>query len=228
MNNFSICVPEVLKVTYWSDATDKYKGVGLSRKKRTFLQKLSHLDEVWTRRLCLCGDATAGGSQLMLRILCLLFEISGHGIIWFVYTAIKYLLANSLDAQAEAILLCTILLLDIIVVAPVKVVFKRKRPDVNTGKMIGTVSQIDDYAFPSGHASRAIAITLMYSLMFDLSPLGLLLWIGWAIAVCMSRVFLGRHHVIDVLVGMIMGVLVYWLLLLISKPLLQTFNLLVR
>ena len=93
--------------------------------------------------------------------------------------------------------------------------------------MIGTVSQIDDYAFPSGHASRAVAILLMYLTMFDLSSTALFLWNSWAIAVCISRVFLGRHHVIDVIVGMIMGVFVHWVLLM-SQPLLQTINLLVR
>jgi len=156
-----------------------------------------------------------------------LFEISGHGIIWFFYTAIKYIFASSEETRNEAVLLFTILLLDIAVVAPVKVVFKRQRPDLDTGKMIGTVSRIDDYAFPSGHASRAVAILLMYLIMFDLSSTALFLWNSWAIAVCISRVFLGRHHVIDVIVGMIMGVFVHWVLLM-SQPLLQTINLLVR
>lgn len=225
MNHLSICVPEFLKITYWSDATDEFKGVRLSRKKRTFLQKLSYLDEVWTKQLCLCGNPTSGW-QLMLRILCLLFEISGHGIIWFLYTAVKYFLASSAEARSEAIFLCAILILDIMVIAPVKVIFKRQRPDLDTGKMIGTVSQIDDYAFPSGHASRAIAIVLMYSTIFNVSSSAVSLWISWAIAVCVSRVFLGRHHVVDVVVGMVMGLVVYWLLLM-TQPLLQTINLLV-
>ena len=119
MNHFNICVPEVFKITYWSDATDEFKGVSLSRKRRTFLQKLFYHDEVWTRRLCLCGNPTSGW-QLILRILCLLFEISGHGIIWFFYTAIKYIFASSEETRNEAVLLFTILLLDIAVVAPVK------------------------------------------------------------------------------------------------------------
>ena len=222
MNHLSICVPEFLKITYWSDATDEFKGVRLSKKKRTFLQKIFYHDEVWTKRLCLCGNPTSGW-QLMLRILCLLFEISGHGIIWFLYTAVKYILASSAEARTEAILLCAILFLDIMVIAPVKIIFKRQRPDLDTGRMIGTVSQIDDYAFPSGHASRAIAIVLMYTMMFDLSSMAVLLWISWAMLVCISRVFLGRHHVVDVVVGMLMGMVVYWLLL-ISQPLLQTIN----
>ena len=225
MNHLSICVPEFLKITYWSDATDEFKGVRLSKKKRTFLQKLFHQDELWTERLCLCSNPTSGW-RLMLRILCLLFEVSGHGIIWFLYTAIEYCLASSKEAREEAILLCAILLLDILVIAPVKVIFKRQRPDLNTGRMIGTVSQIDEYAFPSGHASRAVAIVLMYSVMFNISSFAMSLWIGWAIAVCVSRVLLGRHHVIDVVAGMIMGVVVYWLLT-ISQPILQTITFLV-
>lgn len=221
MNHLSICVPEVLKVTYWSDATDEFKGVRLSRKRRTFLQKVSHFDEMWTKRLCLCSNPTRGW-QVMLKILCLLFEISGHGIIWFVYSAAKYIVANSAKARTEAILLFAILLLDIIVIAPVKVFFKRPRPDLDTGRMFGAVSQIDDYAFPSGHASRAVSIVVMYLTMFDLSFTAILLWITWAAFVCASRVLLGRHHVIDVAVGILMGIAVYWLLLM-SLPTLQTF-----
>ena len=225
MNHLSICVPEFLKITYWSDATDEFKGVRLSKKRRTFVQKLFYQDELWTKRLCLCSNPTSVW-QRILRILCLLFEISGHGIIWFLFTAVKYYLASSKEARGEAILLIAILILDIIVIAPVKVIFKRQRPDLNTGKMLGTVSQIDEYAFPSGHASRAVAIILMYSMMFNMSSSALSLWIGWAIAVCVSRVLLGRHHVIDVLAGIIMGMLVYWLLVL-SQPMLQTVSLLV-
>ena len=222
MNHLSICVPEFFKITYWSDATDEFKGIRLSKKKRTFLQKISYHDEMWTKRLCWCGKPT-NGWQLMLRILCLLFEISGHGIIWFFYAAIKFILADSAGARKEAILLFAILLLDIMVIAPIKVIFKRQRPDHDSGKMIAAVSHIDDYAFPSGHASRAVALTLLYLTLFNLSTTVIVLWLSWAMFVCISRIFLGRHHVVDVAVGIVMGVVVYWLLHL-SQPLLQTVN----
>lgn len=208
MNHFNICVPEVAKVTYWSDATDEFKGFTLSKNKRTFLQKVFYQDELWTSRLCFCANPT-NRWQLILRLFCLLFEISGHGIIWFLYASVKCCLTNSWD---EAVLLAVALLLDILVIAPVKVIFKRKRPDSDSGKMLGSVSQIDEYAFPSGHASRAVSLTTMYVIIFSLSPTATILWIMWAVGVCLSRVLLGRHHVIDVIVGMMVGLLVYGLL----------------
>ena len=222
MNHFNICVPEVAKVTYWSDATDEYKGITLKKNKRTVLQKVFHQDELWTSRLCVCANPS-NKWQLVLRLLCLLFEISGHGIIWFLYASMKCSLTNSWD---EAILLAMVLLLDILVIAPVKVIFKRKRPEEDSGKMLGSVSQIDEYAFPSGHASRAVSITTMYIVLFNLPPMMTSLWIMWALGVCLSRVLLGRHHVIDVIAGMIVGFLVYGLLN-ISIPFLHEANLLI-
>lgn len=67
--------------------------------------------------------------------------------------------------------------------------------------MFATVS-IDKFSFPSGHATRAIALFVFFkSLPFTLAfPI-----LVWSIAVCISRVLLGRHHVLDVFAGMIIG-----------------------
>ena len=64
---------------------------------------------------------------------------------------------------------------------------------------------VDKFSFPSGHATRATMLALLFTL---LSPLPLLLWIpflAWAAAVAVSRVLLGRHHILDVVAGVIIG-----------------------
>eukprot|EP00126_Sphaerothecum_destruens_P010783 Sdes_comp20806_c0_seq2m17160 len=84
--------------------------------------------------------------------------------------------------------------------------------------MYGTVP-VDRFSFPSGHSSRCFTIAILGSLTsFSSSSVagfaGLsapvfpshphlftgVLW-GWAFSVSLSRVCMGRHHVLDVIFG---------------------------
>ena len=106
---------------------------------------------------------------------------------------------------------------------------------------VATVKMVDKFSFPSGHATRATMLALLFTF---LSPLPLLLWcdminnftsftvqlktadtppeyylclqptallrlpfFAWALAVAVSRVLLGRHHILDVVAGVVIGVL---------------------
>ncbi len=72
--------------------------------------------------------------------------------------------------------------------------------------MFATYS-VDKFSFPSGHATRAVALALFFTSLYRL-PAPLLtvapLW-AWAAAVCGSRVLLGRHHLLDVAGGILAG-----------------------
>ena len=83
--------------------------------------------------------------------------------------------------------------------------------------MFATVS-IDNYAFPSGHATRAAMLAYFFSekVFFDGATKGLISL--WAMFVCMSRVLLGRHHVLDVLLGILIGICEYKILALYWLP----------
>lgn len=64
----------------------------------------------------------------------------------------------------------------------------------------------DKYSFPSGHASRAvlIAFTLTY-----IDPVSIFFYpplIAWVTSICVSRVLLERHYILDVLAGAGIGV----------------------
>ncbi len=104
--------------------------------------------------------------------------------------------------------LLIILLLDIILVAPLKLIFKRPRPPSNKGPIVLSVSSVDAYAFPSGHTSRAVAIAMFFCYM---PPFNVWthLWYIWAAVVAMSRIMLGRHHILDVLAGAVAGLFVF-------------------
>ena len=77
--------------------------------------------------------------------------------------------------------------------------------------MFVTVS-VDKFSFPSGHATRAIVLFLVFACLYPL-PTFLVLPIGvWSLAVSASRVLLGRHHVLDVVGGVAIGIAEYLVL----------------
>ena len=62
------------------------------------------------------------------------------------------------------------------------------------------------YGFPSGHVSAAVAF--MFGLFFFYRKKGLLVFaICWTILMCLSRMYLGRHFLADVIGGVFVGLL---------------------
>lgn len=96
------------------------------------------------------------------------------------------------------------LILDVIFVASIKAATRRRRPTIDDSFM--TIGP-DKFAFPSGHASRAFFILLFFT---ALDPLPYLFWpplFAWAVSVSLSRLLLYRHHILDVLAGITLGIL---------------------
>ncbi|KAK0587389.1 hypothetical protein LWI29_022067 [Acer saccharum] len=99
------------------------------------------------------------------------------------------------------------LLIDLLFIGLVKSIFRRSRPHYNPN-MIPAVS-VDHFSFPSGHASRVFFIAAFASFfaVFESTSWFLLFVWTWALLTSVSRVFLGRHFVLDVLAGACLGVL---------------------
>ena len=70
--------------------------------------------------------------------------------------------------------------------------------------MTATVS-VDKFSFPSGHATRAVAAAAFFTALYPVHWLLNPAWYAWALAVVGSRVLLGRHHVLDVTCGAVIG-----------------------
>jgi undecaprenyl-diphosphatase len=81
-----------------------------------------------------------------------------------------------------------------------KWVFRRQRPGAS---FAGLYARVDRHAFPSGHATRAGCVTVVLAPL--LPPWGAGLLITWAGLVCLARVILGVHYLMDVLVGLAIG-----------------------
>ena len=160
-----------------------------------------------SQKLAFCTESS------LMRPLMLLLELSGHGVPWLSGT-IFALINVTTDHEKEVFLnLFLGLIIDLVVIGILKVTFRRSRPVYNKKDMFLTVS-VDNYSFPSGHATRC-GMVMIFMLSHLNLQLGIkLLIILWAVSVSISRVVLGRHHISDVLVGFFVGILqYYWLVI---------------
>lgn len=182
----------------------------------TFLQttkllgNLLSLDNYLTGCVSVCALPSSSW-QHALNACCKCLELSGHGVLWFALCGLLILFHLATDDPlyfAYSLNLLMILVLDIAVVAPMKLLFRRGRPPLNQGTIPMSVSNVDIYAFPSGHASRCVALAAYFCYV----PPFLFrthLWYIWAAVVSLSRILIGRHHFSDVCVGMIAGLVVF-------------------
>eukprot|EP00039_Didymoeca_costata_P015194 m.254367 g.254367 ORF g.254367 m.254367 type:complete len:177 (-) comp16171_c0_seq7:3139-3669(-) len=132
--------------------------------------------------------------------ICKALEVSGNGILWLIIAALV-IFTNYINAEA-AINLLIILLLDLVVIGLTKQTFKRKRPAYNKGMSL--VVSVDAHSFPSGHCTRAISLCIFFvneAESFGGDPVAIVA-VLWTFAIAISRVVLGRHHVLDVLAGL--------------------------
>ncbi len=99
------------------------------------------------------------------------------------------------------------LLVNELVGSIIKIVFPKKRPTGQNYKNI--IEKIDAGSFPSLHTSR---ITLVYLTLFATTSF-LSLKVAFILVIVLvgfSRVFLKKHYPIDVLGGLICGLVIFW------------------
>lgn len=164
------------------------------------IAKLHNLDISLSGNLSFCADKASG----RWRILMIILEISGHGVPWIAGTVFSILMFSDLKQEFACNLLLA-LMLDLAVVGTLKVAVRRKRPVYNEKDMFATVS-VDNYSFPSGHSTRAAMVAGLFSAFLSDGCWRILIGL-WALCVSASRVILGRHHLSDVLCGVLIGLL---------------------
>ncbi|KAA8493791.1 Phospholipid phosphatase 6 [Porphyridium purpureum] len=151
-------------------------------------------------------------------------EFSGHGVPWLVFSLGTFLFKEDLsDAQRSTVAhLFVGLVTDLILIAVVKLIVRRKRPVHDSGKQLGSVEVIDKFSFPSGHCTR-----LMFVASFALgsylklrvgTPMTCVALTILANLVAVSRIALGRHYIGDVIAGTVLGVLNSALVFAIWQP----------
>ncbi|XP_076854263.1 inactive phospholipid phosphatase 7 [Brachyhypopomus gauderio] len=170
------------------------------------MNSLLAIDICMSKRLGVCAHATSswGSTRSMVKLIAL----TGHGIPWIFGIIVCLTRSNTLAGQEVLVNLLLALLLDVMTVAGIQKLVKRKGPwEMPPGFLDYLV--MDVYSFPAAHASRAAMVSkfLLAHLVLAV-PLRILL-VLWAVLVGMSRVLLGRHHLSDVGCGFALGFLHY-------------------
>lgn len=94
-----------------------------------------------------------------------------------------------------------------------KISVARLRPnnteEINT--LIRILKSPTDYSFFSGHASSSFSITMLMYLFLRKKLKWAILFFIWPILFTVSRIYVGVHFPIDIIVGAIVGLLSGWL-----------------
>ncbi|KAL0965509.1 hypothetical protein UPYG_G00282250 [Umbra pygmaea] len=173
-----------------------FKGIAIS--------SLLAIDICLSKRLGVCAYTSSSWGSV--RSMITLLALTGHGITWIFGTIVCLTRSNTLAGQEVLVNLLLALLLDIMTVAGVQKLIKRKGPwEMSPGFL--DYCAMDVYSFPAAHASRAAMVSkFLLSHLVLAVPLRILL-VLWAFLVGMSRVLLGRHHLTDMACGFALGLL---------------------
>ncbi|KAH0535308.1 phospholipid phosphatase 6 [Cotesia glomerata] len=130
-------------------------------------------------------------------------EISAHTIPWLAGWLAFIWIINSKDLYQMQVNLFIGLLIDIVNVAVIKAATRRRRPSKNDDPFeMGP----DKYSFLSGHASRVAFLTYFFIYLWPVPIMFVPSLLAWSTAVCLSRVLLKRHYILDVLGGVCLGI----------------------
>ncbi|KAK2838227.1 hypothetical protein Q5P01_015439 [Channa striata] len=168
------------------------------------INSLLAIDISLSKRMGVC--VRPHGSGAPLRSMVTLLALSGHALPWLCGTLICLWRSNTLAGQEVLINLLLALILDLMTVAGMQKLVKRRGPwDLPAGFL--DYVAMDTYSFPAAHASRAVMVSkfLLNHLVLAV-PLRILLYL-WALLVSVSRVLLGKHHLSDVGCGFALGFL---------------------
>jgi undecaprenyl-diphosphatase len=127
----------------------------------------------------------------------------GNNRTWYVHTIVVALFVGLLPgallgggAAAAAI-----------VAQGIKRSVRRRRPDAALLGFEASSQNPDRYSFPSGHACGAVGGAIAVAFV---SPTVGLVFGALAVGVSFSRLYLGAHYPLDVLVGVVVGALTGW------------------
>ena len=140
-------------------------------------------------------------------------ENSCHGIFWLVLTFAMLYFGSWPGGLVLWMNLLVYLIIDIIFVAVTKAFSRRRRPTLKNNDDIWFTkvdpTGVDKFSFPSGHASRAIGLALFFAFLYPLHIVISGPIFVWAVGVVVSRVLLGRHHILDVTAGVALAFIEY-------------------
>jgi membrane-associated phospholipid phosphatase len=127
------------------------------------------------------------------------------GLAVYVLVTIIFFLLGNMKVAAELVIALALLYL---VIASIRAVFFKKRPD--SQKHSGFFTKIDASSFPSMHSARSLTLAVMLATVFTQNTIRILLAIA-VLGVSYARIRLKRHYASDVIGGLVIGALISWL-----------------
>jgi undecaprenyl-diphosphatase len=166
-----------------------------------FRQKIRSLDTSLTKPLVLPEK------RRLIRFCALGLAHSGDLPIWVAMLAIAWICGNDAWKLRAVITLAGLALVEIVVIG-VKTIVRRQRPPGSHGLVY---RKADPYSFPSGHAARAVLLSLV---AMRLGPdTAFIAIIAWSPLMVISRIAIGIHYVLDIIAGAMLGALLTAILL---------------
>ncbi len=173
----------------------------------SLLLNLYNIDKEISEKISICSNVSDEDfCKKFLRWTMKFLEITGHGIPWLLISGFfAYSSGFSGRIGEFYVNLFSAMIFDLIVVGALKVLIQRKRPVYNADDMFATV-KIDQFSFPSGHSTRGMLVAVLFAYILQDQAHIIILYM-WALILAFSRIVLGRHHVSDVLAGILIGII---------------------
>jgi len=150
----------------------------------------------------------------------------GNLIFWLFICVILFLFGGK-KGKNVAILAIFALILSSVVVGLLKYSIVEPRPFIALQNVkLLTVSTAEYYtSFPSGHTASSFAFAVVVGLKYKIKSLGNLRLIypllTYAFIVGFSRIYIGVHYPIDVLIGALIGIICAWIVLKLENRILK-------
>ncbi|XP_070492497.1 polyisoprenoid diphosphate/phosphate phosphohydrolase PLPP6-like [Chironomus tepperi] len=166
----------------------------------SFLQKFLKRDEIVSKKF-----AFYWGERLQInkyKNTTNFLHYSCSGIVWLVGLFAFAYFSSHHFIEVEINLLM-ILLFDIVVVSIVKAYVQRDPPSYCDTHPLNM--DMNFFSFPSGYTTRATLILMYFTIFY---PLPVILWIPvylWFCAICLTRVLLRKHYLLDVFGGIMIA-----------------------
>ncbi len=126
---------------------------------------------------------------------------SGDMPVWIVLLAAAWVFGDDAWKLRAVVTFAGLALLEVVVIG-IKMIVRRRRPPGTEGLVY---RKADPFSFPSGHAARAVLLSLI-ALRLGPAPAFVVI-VAWSPLMVFSRIAIGIHYVLDVVAGAALGAL---------------------
>ncbi|XP_029155089.1 phospholipid phosphatase 6-like [Nylanderia fulva] len=127
-------------------------------------------------------------------------KISCHSVVWLSTILVSIWTFTNSNFYQMQVNLSIGLLLDIILIAVLKAITRRRRPTTD-----GNLSHDKD-SFPSGNAARVAFITYFFLNIWPVPLICVLPLLAWSFSICMSKLLRREHYIVDIFAGIALGI----------------------